>query len=760
MSTRTKNANDGAKDSASAAAVETIDLRRRAMFSAGALVLGFTLLPQRARAEFNAMGVPPVANKNLAGSLKTNPMLDAWIKIAPDGKVTVFTGKVELGTGVRTALLQIAAEQLDVAPAAIDFITGDTGRTPNEGYTAGSHTIADSGTALLHAAAQVRALVVQGAAAQWKLDAAALNTRNGEVLAADGRRMHYGAALRGVDLHRAAQVKSPLKDAASYSVIGHSLPRVDIPAKLTGGASYVQDMRLPNMVHARVVRPPAPGARLLSADIAGVQRMPGVLKVLVDGNYLAVVAGDEWQAIQAMRALSASAKWERGPALPAAATIHATLRALPAQDIPVENKRGPASTAVVTLRNRYTKQYVLHGSIGPSCSVAVLDKGRMTVWTHTQGVYPLRGALAEMLSMPLDAVRCIHTEGSGCYGQNGADDVAADAALIARAMPGRPVRVQLMRDQENKWEPYAPAMSTELSASLDASGKICDWHYELWSGSHNERPGNAGKLVPAQLLAKPFIPSPSEPMPLPEGGGDRNAAPLYAFVNSKVINHFLPKTPLRTSAMRSLGAHINLFAIEGMMDELAIAAKADPVDFRLRHMEDPRAQDVIRRAAQQFGWKQRKQRRDHGFGFAFGQYKNLMAYVALAVEVKVDRSTGAIDIVRVVAAVDCGQGVNPDGIRNQVEGGILQSASWSLYERLQFGPEGIASVDWASYPIMRYSNVPAKVDVVLIDRPGTPFLGVAEAAQGPMAGALGNALADATGKRLRDLPLAGPHLMS
>jgi CO/xanthine dehydrogenase Mo-binding subunit len=743
--------------------IETIDLRRRATLGAGALMLGFSLLPRLARAEFNAMGVPPVADKTLAGSLKTNPMLDAWIRIADDGKVTVFTGKVELGTGVRTALLQIAAEQLDVAPAAIDFITGDTGRTPNEGYTAGSHTIADSGTALLHAAAQVRALVVQGAAAQWKVAPGNLSTRAGTIIAPDGRYMHYGLALRGIDLHRAARAKSVLKDAGAYTVIGNSLPRVDIPAKLTGGASYVQDMRMARMVHARVVRPPAYGARLLSADIQAVQRMAGVLKVIVDGNYLAVVAADEWQAILAMRALSASAKWAKGRALPAAAGIQATLRALPAQDIVVEDKRAPGGAiAVATIKNRYTKQYVLHGSIGPSCSVAVLDDGQLTVWTHTQGVYPLRAAIAEMLSMPPGAVRCIHTEGAGCYGQNGADDVAADAALIARAMPGRPVRVQLMRDQENQWEPYAPAMSTELSASLDAAGKVCDWHYELWSGSHNERPGNAGKLIPAQLLAKPFTPSPSLPMPMPEGGGDRNAAPLYAFAHSKVINHFLPVTPLRTSAMRSLGAHINLFAIEGMMDELAAVARADPVEFRLRHLEEPRAREVIRAAASKFGWdrRERQRRRDHGFGFAFGQYKNLMAYVALAVEIRVERSTGAVQIVRVAAAVDCGQGVNPDGIRNQIEGGILQSASWTLYERLQFGPDGIASVDWASYPVMRYSNVPARVEVVLIDRPGAPFLGVAEAAQGPMAGALGNALADATGKRWRDLPLAGPQLMA
>ena len=736
-----------------------IDPRRRAVLRAGALLVGFSLVPA-ARAEFNGMGVPPVTNPKLPGSLSRIPMLDAWIRIAPDGKTTVFTGKVELGTGVRTALLQVAAEQLDVAPAAIDFVTADTGRTPNEGFTAGSHTMADSGTALLNAAAQVRALVVQGAAAQWTLDAALLTTRNGVVTAPDGRRMHYGEAVRGIDLHRQAQEKSPLKDPRKYTVIGASLPRVDIPAKLTGGAAYVQDMRPPGMVHARVVRPPAYGATLLAADTAGVARMAGVVKVVVDGSYLAVVARDEWQTVLAMRALSASARWRAGRPLPAQETIHATLRALPSQDITIADQRGDTGAAVTTLAHRYSKQYVLHGSIGPSCALGHLVGDQLTIWTHTQGVYPLRAALAELVSMPFESVRCIHTEGSGCYGQNGADDVAADAALIARALPGVPVRVQLMRDQEHQWEPFAPAISSQLSASLDASGKICDWQYELWSGSHNERPGNAGKLIPATLLARPFVPSPSVPMPMPEGGGDRNAIPLYVLPKSRVVNHFLPVTPLRTSAMRSLGAHVNLFAIESMMDELAIAARIDPVQFRLRHLDSERARAVIQSAASRFGWDKRKARRDHGFGFAFGQYKNIMGYVAIAVEIRLDRSNGDVRIVRVVAAVDCGQMVNPDGIRNQIEGGILQSASWTLYEQLQFGPQGIASVDWASYPIMRYSNVPDQVDVVLIDRPGTPLLGVAEAAQGPMAGALGNALANATGKRWRDLPLAGPHLKS
>jgi len=736
------------------------NMGRRAFMKGSALVVAFSLFPQYAQAELNAMGLPQVLNKNLPGSLKSTPWLDAWIKIERDGKVTVCSGKVELGTGVRTALVQIAAEQLELMPTEILFIAGDTSLTPNEGFTAGSHTIPDSGTALLHAAAQVRTLLLEGAAAKLNTDAGNLTIRSGKITSPDGRSIGYGAAITGIDLHRQASPASRLKPLGSYTLIGHPVHRLDIPNKLTGGASYVQDLRLPNMVHARVVRPPVKGARLISADVATAERLPGILKVIRDGSYLAVAATDEWSAITAMRALTASARWDGGGTLPEPKTIHASLQALPAEDIVILDKGNINTPKARTLKARFTKQYLMHGSIGPSCAVALLADGRMTVWTHTQGVFPLRSALAELLGMPDEQVRCIHTEGSGCYGQNGADDVAADAALIARAIPGRPVRVQLMRDQENQWEPFAPAMITEIEAGLDDSGRISHWHYELWSGSHNERPGNAGKLVPAWMLSKALVPSPSLPMLQPEGGGDRNALPLYVIPNAHITNHFLPRTTLRTSAMRSLGAHINILSIESTMDELSSMAAADPVEFRLRHLTDSRAQDVIRAAAQQFGWEHRNKQRNRGFGFAFGQYKNLMAYVAIALELEVQPDTGKVNILRVVAAVDCGQIVNPDGVINQIEGGILQSASWTLYEQLQFASDGIKSIDWSSYPIMRFSRVPAKVEVKLLERPGLPFLGVAEAAQGPMAGALANALGQATGKRLRNLPLAGPQLRS
>lgn len=733
-------------------------MSRRIFLKQGALVLGFSLLPLAARAELNALGLPPLVDGRLPGSLKNTPMLDAWIRVDPDGKVTVCSGKVELGTGVRTALMQIALEQLELGPADIRFIGGDTSLTPNEGFTAGSHTIPDSGTALLHASAQVAALLRAGAAAQWNVAPDQVELRAGRAVGPGGRSMHYGDAVKGLKapgLHRAATATSPLRDPARYRLIGKPVPRVDIPAKVAGGAAYVQDMRPPGMLHARVVRPPRLGARLVDADLTAVRRLPGVRRVVRDGSYLAVLAEGEWQAIVAMNALAAQSRWEGGTPLPQPRDIHATLQALPSEDIEILKRGTIRRTDGRTVAARYTKQYVLHGSIGPSCALGHLADGVLTVWTHTQGVYPLRAALAELVRMPLDRVRCIHTEGSGCYGQNGADDVAADAALLACAMPGTPVRVQLMRDQENLWEPYAPAMVTSVRAALDEHGRIAQWQYELWSGSHNERPGNAGKLVPAWLLAKPIAPSRSEPMLQPEGGGDRNALPLYDIPNAHVVNHFLPVTPLRTSAMRSLGAHINIVTIESTMDELAQLAGTDPVAFRLAHLaNDARARAVVERAAAMFGWRPgARPRRNRGYGFGFGQYKNLMAYVAIALELEYDPDRNQVRILRVSCAADCGQVVNPDGARNQLEGAIIQSTSWTLNEHLRYGPDGIKSFDWATYPILRFSGVPAKIDVAILDQPGQPFLGVAEAAQGPMAAAIANALTQATGVRRRDLPL-------
>jgi nicotinate dehydrogenase subunit B len=735
---------------------------RRHFLAASSLLISFSLLASTrafAVTSTTEAGTFTTSTPTLPGDLKIAPMLDAWIKVDEQGQVTVFTGKVELGTGIRTALMQIAAEQLNIEAHRLTLITADTALTPNEGYTAGSHSIADSGTAIFNAAAQVRGLLVQSAATRLGVDAAILTVKNGVISAPDGRHLSYGEAVAGVDLHQTAVPNPSLNEPKTYSVIGQPMQRVDIPGKVTGGPSYVQDMRLPDMLHARVIRPPAYGATLAEVDVSNVEQMPGVIKVVRDGSYLAVVASDEWQAILAMRALANAAKWNSGPPLADPATILQFLIDSPKQEIAVANRSVVAEPAVKTLQARYTKPYLTHGSIGPSCAIGQFKDGQLTVWTHTQGVYPLRKGLAELLSLPAEKIRCIHVEGSGCYGHNGADDVAADAALIARAVPGRPVRVQWMREEEHTWEPFGPAMVTEVTASLDAKGKIVDWKYQVWSNTHNNRIANAGRFMPAQMLSTPFIPAPPETIPMPEGGGDRNSIPLYSIPNLLVQHHFLPTMPIRVSAMRSLGAYHNIFTIESFIDELALAAGADPVAFRLDHLQDPRARDVIQLAAKEFGWQPGAKRAPgHGVGFAFAQYKNLMAYFAIAMEVSVEPETGNVQIERVVAACDCGQLVNPDGARNQVEGGIIQAASWSMFEQTTWNAQGITSFDWGTYPIMRFSSVPKAIAVHMIDRPGMPFLGVGEASQGPTPAVIANAIANATGKRLRDTPLTGARL--
>jgi CO/xanthine dehydrogenase Mo-binding subunit len=395
----------------------------------------------------------------------------------------------------------------------------------------------------------------------------------------------------------------------------------------------------------------------------------------------------------------------------------------------------------------------MHGSIGPSCAVAWFNEGVLTVWTHTQGVYPLRAGIAEMVGLPVEQVRCIHVEGSGCYGHNGADDVAADAALIAMRSPNLPIRVQWMREQENLWEPYSSAMLTELEASLDDQGRLRNWAYELWTTPHNERIVNAGRLIPARLLARPFASAPSVPIAQPEGDGDRNAVPLYDVPATKIDMNFVTQMPFRTSAMRSLGAHINIFTIEACMDELAGQAGVDPVVFRLAHLSDPRARAVVEMARDKSGWPNKAKTAGSGIGFAFARYKNIMGYCAVVVEIHVHPQTDEVKVERVITAVDVGQIVSPDGLRNQVEGGIVQSTSWTLFEQVDYDSGGVRSYDWSGYPILRFPQLPKHVEVHLLDQPGEPFLGAAEIVQGPMAAALGNAIANATGKRRLNLPL-------
>ncbi|SHM07981.1 xanthine dehydrogenase family protein molybdopterin-binding subunit [Bradyrhizobium lablabi] len=730
--------------------------RRSVLAGAGALIVAFRLSGAHGQTETGTGGAP--SKHGLPGSLDDTPSIDAWIRLDASGAVTILTGKAELGQGLKTALLQVAAEELKVPLDRLSLVTADTARTPNEGYTAASHSMQDSGTAIRHAAAQAREILIEEAARRLGVSATSLQVRNGDVFGPNRMRLGYGELVRDQLLSVDAKQNARLTLPADFTVMNQPVQRIDIPAKVTGGSAYVQDLRLDGMLHGRVVRPPSYGATLRDCDIAQVERISGIVKVVQDNNFLGVLADQEWIAIQGMRTLAATTTWIEQQALPDSADLPSVLTNLPSRDTTIHDSGNPGKSGIL-VDGTFSRPYLTHGSIGPSCAVAQFREGRLTVWTHTQGVFFLRDAIADMLWMPPENVRCIHAEGAGCYGHNGADDAAADAAMLAVAMPGRPVRVQLMREQEHAWDPFGPGMVVKLRATVGLDGAIADWHHEVWSQSHMMRPGPPGTLVAARLKSFAFPPAPPVALAQPEGGGDRNAIPLYAIPNCKVINHFLPDMPLRGSSMRSLGGYLNVLAIESVLDELAARSGQDPVAFRLRHTVDPRAREVIEAAASRFGWAARvKRSASTGFGFGFARYKNLEAWCAVAIEIELPRQSGGVRVRRVVAAVDTGQVVNPDGIRNQIEGGILQSMSWTLFERVTFDRTRVTSVDWSAYPIMRFDSVPESVEVHLIDRPGDAFYGVAEAAQGPTGAAIANAIRDATGVRMYELPFTAARI--
>jgi CO/xanthine dehydrogenase Mo-binding subunit len=525
------------------------------------------------------------------------------------------------------------------------------------------------------------------------------------------------------------------------------------------------------MVHARIGRPPVPRAELLSIDAAALKAMPGVIEVVRDGSFVAVVCEREEQAINARLALRELTVWSR-PELPPtlADTFDRADPGLQTQDSVVYEKTAPsAAGAVRQIEARYTRAFQLHASIGPSCAVAHSVDGKLTVWTHSQGVFALCGDIARALGVAPASVVCVHREGAGCYGHNGADDAAFDAALLARAIPGRPVRVQWMRDDEFMWEPFGSAMSVKMHAYLSADGNIVDWRHELWSYPHSRRPGGREgvNLLAAWYLAHPLQPTFPADVPLPNGGSDRNAIPLYDFPNQRILKHYMPDAPLRTSSLRALGAYANVFAIESFMDETAAAAGADPVEFRLRHLRDERARTVIETAARNSGWRpgalgdgghgSGSMLRGRGMGFA--RYKNHACYCAVIAEVEVDRSSGIVRVTRAWSAVDAGLAINPDGIVNQIEGGLIQSASWTLKEEVKVDRSGIQTKSWLDYPILRFSEVPT-VEVEVIQRPTEDSLGVGEGAQGPTGAAIANAFAAATGRRLRDIPFTPGRVMA
>lgn len=732
--------------------------RRHFLQSAGALVISFAFSPLAAPEQ-------PAPRADGPAGAPDASQLDAWLSIDAAGLVTLFSGKVELGTGVQTALSQIVAEELDVPVARIHVVQGETGRTPNQGMTVGSKTLQVGAVQVRRAAADARRTLLDLASTHLSMPAAALTVADGIVhpraAAPADRRVSYAELIGGRPFSRtlpAASVPVQTKAPKEYRVVGQSVQRVDLPAKIAGTHEYVHNVRLPGMLHARVVRPPAIGATLASLDDASVRALPGIVSIVRKGNFVGIVAEREEQAIAAARALAPAITWTPpAAALPPVDTLDEVIRATPVTER-VITETGDRVAAMAGAKTRveaaYSMPFQSHVSTGPSCALADVRSGEATIWSGTQGSYMLRDAIAGLLEMPPARVKVIWTEASGCYGHNGSDDCAADAAVLSREV-GRPVRLQWSRQDEHAWAPKGPAMLMDARAALDASGRIAAWDYAVTSPTHSTRPGGrAANLLAAQLMGQ-------QPQ-LGTIGGDRNARHSYSVPNDRVSVRWMQQSVLRPSSFRGLGAPANVFAIESFMDELAAAAGADPVVFRLRHLNDPRAVAVVQRVAELARWQPRtassrakaaaSNGRVEGRGMAFLQYENVNTYVAAVTDILLDRATGAVRVTRIFVAHDCGLVVNPDGLRNQIEGGILQGVSRALKEQVRWEQSAITSVDWQSYPILTFADVPETFEIALIDRPDQPALGGGEAAHCAAPAAVANAIADATGLRLRALP--------
>ena len=724
------------------------DLSRRSFLkTTGLITLSFSLVPVGCGGDSTgSSSAASSVSGALPASLRRAPRIDAWLQILPEGRIRVLTGKLELGQGIRIAIAQVAAEELNTHLDRVEVHLAETGVTPNERYTSASVSIEHSAMSVRHAAATARDILRQRGAEQLGVDADQIVVENGRVRTGDGSEsLTFSEAMSGEQIEEEVTAPADFKPTSERQWIGQSVPRRDIEQMVRGESVYVQDLRFPDMVHARVVRPRGYGATLQTIDEDALrENVPGVLHLVVDGSFVSVITETEHQAEQAQDFLTANTEWSAPDPLPTDQPLKEHLRALPTNATEV-TRQGTVDVSGSELRASYFRPYVMHGSIGPSCAVARFDGEQLQVWTHSQGVYPLRDTLTNLVDLPADQIRVTGVPGSGCYGHNGADDVAADAALLAMAMPNRPIRLQWSRANEHGWEPYGSAMIMDVTARLDDNGRIDSWQYTVWSDTHSTRPGgDPGNLLPARyqrnahpLSGRGFL-----------GGGYRNAPPYYTIPNQQIDARFF-EGPLRVSALRGLGAHANVFAIECFMDELADAAGTDPVAFRLAHLDDPRAADVL--TAVRDMAEDEPLADNEGLGYSFARYKNSASYCAVAAVVRAE-SDGSLRIRTMWGAIDAGEVINPNGLRNQTEGGMIQSASWMMQEAVQFDAEHVTSLDWASYPIFRYPDVP-DVEVAVLDRPEEPPLGAGEAAQGPATAAIANAIYHATGRRVRDLPV-------
>ena len=693
--------------------------------------------------------------------LAANPRLDQWVGFGEPGRVRVATGRVEIGQGVLTAMRQIAAEELEVALDRIVLRSGDTDLTPNEGYTAGSQSIQFGGVALRLACAEVRALFLDHSAAAFGYALAELAVHDGAVMhRGEPTGQDYWSLAAAIDLSRHATGRAPAKQPDDYRVVGRSAPRIDLAAKVFGEPVFVHDMVLDGMVHARVVRQPRRGATIKAVDEAALRRAAkGPIEIIRNGNFLAISGADE-TVVEAVAAVASNyVVWDGVDAINPFQEEARWLLQQPSIDRVVGAPQPPGSTPVANrYEATYTRMHIAHASVAPSCGVAVYSDGRLQVWTHSQGVYPLRDALARTLKLDPAMISVRHVQGPGCFGHNGADDAAADAAAIALQTPEKPVRVRWRREEEFGFEPVSPAMVVTARAALDAAGRPADWTTEIWSGRHSSRPGGGGNLLAAEALPDPPPAPPATESSNPPGAGTRNGEPLYSFPAKRIVHHLIPETPMRTSSLRGLGATLNVFAIESSMDELAERAGEDPVAYRMSVLTDARARAVVEHTARISGWQTGlPPATGRGRGIAFARYKNVAAYAAVVAEVEVDE---VIRLTRVWCVADAGLVINPDGAVNQLEGGVIQAASWALKEGVRLDSGGISSRDWEGYPVLRFTEVPEVTVELLGPSADLPPLGVGEASGGPTVAAIGNAVAHALGTRLRDLPLTRERVMA
>ncbi len=690
--------------------------------------------------------------------LLENPRLEQWIGFEKAGTIRIASGKVELGQGILTALVQIAADELDVTAQRIALVSGRTQATPREGFTAGSLSVEHSGGSIRLVAAEVRGLLLGIAARR-------LNCAETDLTVVDGAIHRWGVATgldywqlaSGLDLTQNASGSRPLKPAHLRKYIGTSVPRVDLPAKVLGSARpFIHDLRPDGLLHARVIRQPWPGAELAGPEQVTAHADIQVVRLR---NFVAVVAATEQAAVAAAEKVASQLQWTGGVPLRPEQATPGWIATQPSLNATVtRGVKGDHAPAAKRFKRTYTKPFIAHASIGPSCALAHFENGKLRVWTHSQGVFPLRDSLAKAMQLDVSAITVEHVQGAGCYGHNGADDVACDAAILAREIPSKTIRVMWSRADELAAAPFGTAMVVTLEATLSSSGMPIDWTTEVWGGPHAQRPGAAGgvNLLGAEALPNP--PKRPPPIEIPEaagGSGLRNASLLYDVPHQTLVNHIATALEPRTSSMRGLGAFANVFAIESFVDELAAEANVDPLAYRLAMTSDPRARAVMEQAARMADWTLQKAA-GQGRGFAYSRYKNRAGYRAVFVDVDVDED---VRLRRVWCAVDAGLVINPDGVHNQVEGGIIQAASWALKESVVFDQGRVASNTWDTYPILRFSEVP-EIHVTLMDRPRDPPLGVGEVAQGPMAAAIGNAVADALGMRIRDLPMTRERIIA